>query len=101
MNCARLGQRHVELVGLLLAGGVRELELGVRRERRLQVAGRVELGHDRHVVAARDAHELAHVGLRQVRVADDLRVRLALDPEALVVGEVEVEQVELQAGRAP
>jgi hypothetical protein len=42
--------------------------------------------------------DLAHLALGQVLVGHDLRVALALDPKALVVGEVQVQLVQLEIG---
>ena len=44
------------------------------------------------------ADDLAHLALGQMLAEHDLGVALALDPKALVVGEVQVELVELQVG---
>ena len=60
--------------------------------------GHVDLGNDPYVVPSREAHQRADLTPRQRRTGDDLGVTLTGDPPALVVGEVEVQLVELQVG---
>ena len=62
------------------------------------VPGHVDLGNDPYVVPSREAHQRADLTPRQRRTGDDLGVTLTGDPPALVVGEVEVQLVELQVG---
>ena len=49
--------------------------------------------------ALRVGHEAPHLALREMGVGHDLRMRAAGDPEALVVGEVQVQLVELEVGQ--
>ncbi len=79
-----------------VAVGVAQLQLGVGVEHRAEVAGRVDLGDDGDVSGVGQLHDPAQLGLGQVRIGDDLRVGGALDAERLVVGEVELELVELE-----
>ena len=68
------------------------------RERRLHVARHVDLRHHRDVVAPRQLDQRPDLGLREMPLRDDLRMALALDAEALVVAQVQMQVVELEPG---
>ena len=87
----------------------RQRQLRIRDDGRVHVARHVDLGNDDDVAARRVLDELRVVMLRieatrtaahGARAADlrEPRPRLDLDPPALVVGEVEVQAVEAEAG---
>ncbi|MGX1118501.1 hypothetical protein RKD37_003864 [Streptomyces ambofaciens] len=87
------------------AGGralrVAQLEVGVGGDHGAEVAGRVDLGDDRDVARGGEIDDLLRLGLGQVLVRDDLGVRVGLDAEGLVVGEVQAQLVELQVAQLP
>ncbi len=58
--------------------------------------GGVDLGDDGDVPALRQRHDPLDLRLAQVVLGDDLRVAGGLDPEGLVVGEVQAQLVVLQ-----
>src|SRR5204863_2392037 len=62
-------------------------ELGVAGQRGGQVAGRVELGDERDVLAVSEGDQGADVVLRERGPRDDLGVGAALDAKALVRSE--------------
>ncbi len=78
------------------ARGAAQLQVGVGFEDGAEVAGRVDLGDDGDVPGRGEVDDVADLRLGQVGVGDDLGVGLALDAERLVVGEVELELVELE-----
>ena len=67
-------------------------------DHRAEVAGRVDLGHDGDVQVLGQVQDPTQLGGREVLLGDDLRVRGALQPEALVVREVQAELVHLEVG---
>ena len=94
----------VERRSLAVAG-----QLRVGGERRIGMAGQIDLRHDGHVPARRVGDDLAVVVLRvvatasavclgQAAVLSQARPALDLDAPALVVGEVQVQDVELEQG---
>ena len=92
-------------------GGATRAELRVARDRRLRVAGHLDLGDDRHEARRRVRNDIAHLGLRVEAAvrrgiagtgglapgadARELRISADLEPPALVVGQVPVQDVEL------
>ena len=78
---------------------VGQLEVGVGGEDRAQMARGVDLGHDGEVTARGEGEDPADLGLGEVGAGDDLRVGVGGDPEALVVGEVQAQLVELQVAQ--
>ncbi len=85
------------------AGGralrVAQLEVRVGGDHRAQVPGRVDLGDDGDVPGGGEVDDLLDLGLGQVVPGDDLGVRVGLDAEGLVVGEVQAQLVELQVAQ--
>ncbi len=92
-------------------GGAARAEPRVARDRRLRVAGHLDLGDDRHEARRRVRNEFAHLGLRVEAAvrrgiagagglapgadARELRILENLEPPALVVGQVPVQDVQL------
>lgn len=68
-------------------------------DHRAEVARRVDLGDDGDVARGGEIDDLLHLGLGQVLVRDDLGVRVGLDAEGLVVGEVQAQLVELEVAQ--
>jgi len=94
-------ERDVELVGLAAAWSHRRA--GARGDgpaRRFRWPGASSSGYERHVLAASEGDQGADVVLAERGARDDLGVGAALDAKALVVGEVQVQHVELEVGDA-
>src|SRR5258708_29993955 len=72
-------------------------QLRIRLEPAASMAGGVELGNDAHAVIGGVVDHVAHFGLSVVAIAGllELREQLALDPEALVVAQMKVQDIEL------
>ena len=94
--------------GVRLRLVARGRELRIRDQRRVHVAGQVDLGHDDDTALRRvlDDRRVVALRVRAARPAADRgraadlrqpRPRLDLDPPALVVGEVQVQPVEAEA----
>lgn len=88
----------VERSGRAHTRRIAQLEVGVGAQDRAQMAGGVDLGDDLDVQPARESEDLPHLRLGEVLRRDHFGVRVGLDTERLVVGEVQAELVELEVG---
>lgn len=77
---------------------VTELERGIGGQHRAEMSRGVDLRDDRDVQPVREVQDLPDLGLGEMLLGDDLGMGGRLDTEALVVGEVQPEHIELEVG---